>query len=204
MWRYPAPPVATTEVASGITTTGATLHGSVNPGGAADAYFRYRTTSNEVATVSTLAGGATSGSTDGTGTNALFFGQRVVAVDGSGNVYVADSGNNRIRKVTAVGVVTTLAGSTSGSADGTNAAGRFSSPYGVAVDASGNVYVGDSGNDRIRKVTAAGVVTTLAGSATGYADGTNAAARFSNPIGVTVDGSGNVYVADFSNTGSGR
>ncbi|MCX6885339.1 MAG: cadherin-like beta sandwich domain-containing protein, partial [Verrucomicrobia bacterium] len=197
--RYPAPPVATTVAASGITTTGATLNGSVNPGGAADAYFRYGTASNEVATVSTLAGGATSGSTDGTGTNALFYRLRGVAVDGAGNVYVADSQNNRIRKVTAAGVVTTLAGSASGSADGTNAAARFSFPNGVAVDGSGNVYVADSGNNRIRKVTAAGVVTTLAGSDSGFVDGSGAAAQFNYPIGVAVDGSGNVYVGDSGN-----
>jgi len=95
---------------------------------------------------------------------------------------------------------TTLAGS-AGNAGSTNASGsaaRFSSPYGVAVDGSGNVYVADNANHIIRKITPAGVVTTLAGLAgnSGSADGTGSAARFNFPFGVAVDGSGNVYVAD--------
>ncbi|MFT4617478.1 MAG: sugar lactone lactonase YvrE, partial [Ilumatobacter sp.] len=120
-----------------------------------------------------------------------------------GNVYVADTGNQLIRKITSAGVVTTLAGTAgaTGSADGTGAAARFDSPSGVAVDGSGNVYVADTGNQLIRKITSAGVVTTLAGTAgaTGSADGTGAAASFDFPFGVAVDGSGNVYVADAIN-----
>src|SRR5215470_10182099 len=108
-----------------------------------------------------------------------------VAVDSAGNVYVADQGNDTIRKVTAAGVVTTLAGTAgiTGSADGTGAAARFNAPFGVAVNGAGIVYVADSFNQTIRKITAAGVVTTLAGSAgvRGSADGTGAAARFSDP-----------------------
>jgi sugar lactone lactonase YvrE len=120
-------------------------------------------------------------------------------VDVSGNVYVADSSGHRIRKVTPEGVVTTLAGSTSGFADGTGAAAQFAGPAGVAVDGSGNVFVADYYNNRIRKVTPEGVVTTLAGSFQGYADGTGAAAQFSWPNGVAVDASGTVYVADTIN-----
>ena len=154
--------------------------------------------------VTTLAGLAGSiGSADGTGSAARFWQPYGVAVDSSGNVYVADSGNDTIRKITPAGVVTTLAGlaGAQGSANGTNSAARFWQPYGVAVDSSGNVYVGDQGNDTIRKITPAGVVTTLAGLAgvQGRADGTNSTARFTAPAGVAVDSSGNVYVADYGN-----
>jgi sugar lactone lactonase YvrE len=139
------------------------------------------------------------GNSDGTGAAARFYNPGEVAVDSAGNVYVADSSNYTIRKVTAAGVVTTLAGTAgiSGSADGTGAAARFN-PGGVAVDSIGNIYVADAGNDTIRKVTAAGVVTTLAGAAgmPGSADGTGAAARFSYPISVAVDSGGNLYVTD--------
>ena len=117
--------------------------------------------------VTTLAGLAgSSGSADGTGSAARFYGPSGVAVDSAGNVYVADTGNYTIRKVTPAGVVTTLAGlaGTEGSADGTGSAARFSYPSGVAVDSAGNVYVADTGNNTIRKVTPAGVVTTLAGT----------------------------------------
>ena len=155
------------------------------------------------ATVTTLAGRAGYGAADGTGAAARFFNPSGVAVDGSGNVYVADSNNHTIRKVTSTGAVTTLAGSAvqPGSADGTGAAARFNRPFGVAVDGSGNVYVADSNNHTIRKITSAGAVTTLAGSANqlGSADGIGGAARFNTPSGVAVDGDGNVYVADSNN-----
>ena len=143
------------------------------------------------------------GSADGTGAAAHFWSPNSVAVDGAGNVFVADSGNNTIRKITPAGVVTTLAGTAgpSGSADGTGAAARFACPTGVAADGSGNVFVADSWNNTIRKITSAGVVTTLAGAAgsDGRADGTGAAARFAGPTGVAVDGAGNVFVADTDN-----
>ena len=128
---------------------------------------------------------------------------RGVAVDSAGNVYVADAGNDEIRKITPSGVVTTLAGSAgqTGSSDGTGSAARFNGPNGVAVDSAGNVYVADTGNDEIRKITPSGVVTTLAGSAgqAGSSDGTGSAARFGSPGGVAVDSAGNVYVADENN-----
>ena len=150
--------------------------------------------------VATLAGSAgQSGSSNGTGTAALFHNPQGVAVDSAGNVYVADEFNDEIRKITPSGVVTILAGSTlPGSANGTGTAARFSSPEGVAVDSGGNVYVADTANQEIRKVTPAGVVTTLAGSAghNGSSDGTGTAALFHNPQGVAVDSAGNVYVAD--------
>jgi hypothetical protein len=126
-----------------------------------------------------------------------------VAVDGAGNVYVADVQNHTIRKITPAGVVTTLAGRAGqrGSADGTGSAARFFYPSGVAVDGAGNVYVADLYNHTIRKITPAGVVTTLAGSAgqRSSEDGTGSAARFHYPSGVAVDGAGNVYVADERN-----
>src|SRR5262249_39837561 len=123
--------------------------------------------------------------------------------DGAGNVYVADGGNSTIRKVTATGIVTTLAGTAGmpGSADGTGAAARFFALFSVAVDDAGNVYAADSNNHNIRKGTAAGIVTTLAGpaGAAGSQDGTGAAARFFSPAGVAVDSASNVYVADNNN-----
>ena len=154
--------------------------------------------------VTTFAGSAGSyGSTDGTGAAARFWQPRGVAVDGDGNVYVADTANHTIRKITPAGVVTTLAGTAGsyGSTDGTGAAASFNSPWGMAVDGDGNLFVADTSNHAIRKVTPAGEVTTLAGSAgsSGSADGTGAAASFSQPAGVAVDGDGNLFVTDASN-----
>lgn len=147
--------------------------------------------------VTTPMGGTVFGNIDGTGTGAGFTGPIAIAVDSSKSLYIADG--NRIRKATSSGVVTTLAGSTAGYADATGTAAQFNNIQGIAVDSTGTVYVGDTGNNRIRKVTPAGVVSTLAGSISGFVDGTGAAARFNMPYGVSVDGSGNVYVADLSN-----
>ena len=150
--------------------------------------------------VTTLAGSGVAGFVNGTGSAAQFKNPFNVAVDSSGNVYVADSNNFSIRKITPAGVVTTLAGSgTYGYADGTGTAAQFGNVQGIAVDSSGTVYVGDTDNNRVRKITPAGVVTTLAGAGPGYADGTGSAALFNGPYGVDVDSSGNVYVADFYN-----
>ncbi|EHQ25599.1 MBG domain-containing protein [Mucilaginibacter paludis] len=148
--------------------------------------------------VSTLAGSGSSGSANGAATAATFNHPTGLAVDAAGNIYVADQGNNMIRKITAAGVVTTLAGKlTAGSADGVGAAASFNLPAGVAVDASGNVYVADLLNSMVRKITPDGTVTTLAGSTSaGSADGTGAAAGFHYPTNLQVDDQGNIIVAD--------
>lgn len=156
------------------------------------------------ADVTTYAGTAGSyASTDGTGAAARFYSPFGVAVDTAGNVYVADSYNSTVRKIGLGGVVTTLAGAAfqKGSTDGTGTAARFDQPFGIAVDANGNVYVSDATMNTIRKITPAGVVTTLAGTAgqVGSTDGTGPAARFAVPYGVAVDSAGNVYVADHGN-----
>ena len=145
------------------------------PLGAQQTYTPYQFT--------TLAGTAgVIGGSGGTGGSAQFFLPSGVAVDGSGNVYVADTGNSTIWKATSGGVVTAFAGTAgaTGTADGTGTAARFFLPSGVAADGSGNVYVADSGNHAIRKITSGGVVTTLAGTAgtAGSADGAGGAARF--------------------------
>jgi len=159
-------------------------------------------------TVTTYAGTAgTAGSTDGTGAAARFNLPSAVALDAAGNVYVADTGNNTIRKIAAGGVVTTFAGTagTLGSADGTGAAAQFAGPRGIATDSAGNLYVADTRNDTIRLITPARVVTTLAGAAGQYGstDATGTAARFGSffigPLGVTVDSGGFIYVSDTGN-----
>lgn len=154
--------------------------------------------------VTTLAGTPGQfGTADGTGASARFFFPCGVAVDAAGNVYVADTGNHLIRRVTPEGVVTTLAGSgAAGTSDGTGSAARFSSPWGIAVDRGNSLIVADSANHTIRRVTFTGTVTTVAGTAgtTGGQDGTGASARFNLPRGLSVDGSGNIYVADYGNS----
>ena len=163
--------------------------------------IRKVTSAGVVTTLAGLAG--SSGSTDATGSSARFLYPTGVAVDTAENVFVADTSNHTIRKVTSAGVVTTLAGTAGsrGSTDATGSAARFNNPYGVAVDSAGNVFVADYNNHTIRKVTSAGVVTTLAGTAgsSGSTDATGSAARFYNPIGVSVDTAGNVFVADYFN-----
>ena len=262
---FPAP-------SSAFGTALTTAYATTNSGGAATG-----TGATTTYTVSTLAGNhGTQGSADGTGSAAQFFNPLGIAVDSSGTVYVADNGNNTIRKVTSTGVTSTQIGTASvsiqtcsyppyaldwycgpqsvgvdssgnmyvsdgghhlirkvspdgttmttlaggglsgqyagrhqGNADGTGAAALFYAPGPLAIDKVGNLYVTDAGNCNIRKVTPSGVVTTLAGNTADlsqlggqnppycdHVDGTGTAAKFCNPMGIAVDSSGNIYVAD--------
>lgn len=152
--------------------------------------------------VTTLAGKAgASGSNDGTGSAALFFGPKSLVSDGT-NLYINDSSNHTIRKVViGTGVTTTLAGyaGASGKADATGSSARFYLPFGIAYDGT-HLYVTDTGNQTIRKVSSAGVVTTLAGTAgiSGTADATGVSAKFNLPAGIVSDGT-NLFVADSAN-----
>ena len=124
-----------------------------------------------------------------------------VAVAADGTIYVADAGeSNRIRKILPDGNVTTLAGGSEGFADGIGASASFNTPSALALGPDGNLYVADTGNNRIRKITPEGNVSTVAGDGTaGYVDGPAATAQFNAPIGLTVSGGGDIYVADTYN-----
>jgi sugar lactone lactonase YvrE len=139
------------------------------------------------------------------GTLAAFYEPRGLAIDGQGNLYVADWGNNAVRMVTPSGATSTLAGNgDAGFADGTGGptgTALFNGPDGVAVDSSGNVFVTDSLNNRIREI-AAGThsVSTLAGSGVaGFLDGDGGTAQFSSPVGLAIDAQGTLYVGDSAN-----
>jgi hypothetical protein len=128
-----------------------------------------------------------------------------VAVDGAGNLYIADRNNDRIRKVTPGGIITTVAGTGTSGYNGDNIAAtsaQLFDPYGLAVDRSGNLYIADTANNRIRKVTPSGIITTAAGTGTYGYNGDNIAATSAelySPYGVAVDGAGNLYIADLNN-----
>lgn len=150
--------------------------------------------------VSTLAGKyGVNGSADGMGADASFGSLSGIVTDSTGNVYVTDQSNHTIRKITPNGVVSTVAGAPgiSGSSDGLGNAARFNRPAGIATDALGNLYVADTDNNTIRKITPTGVVSTIAGAAgwAGKDDGIGAAARFAGPRGIIADRAGNFYVA---------
>lgn len=152
-------------------------------------------------TVSTLAGQTTSGFVDAKGAHAMFSHPHGIAVSSDGTVFVADSNNQRIRKILVDGTVSTLAGQTAtGSLDGLGTVASFWDPTGLALDDQGNLYVADTSNHEIRKVTSVGQVTTLAGQPTaGYTDGATSSALFNYPKAVAVGAQGTVYVADTSN-----
>lgn len=180
---------------SGITTDAA---GNIYVADVGNNSIRKITASGEV---TTLAGAGRFGFKDGNATDSEFAGPNGVAVDANNNVYVADTGNHCIRKISAAGEVTTLAGNgKEGFADGTGADAQFNLPFGMTIDAKGNLYVTDSNNHRIRKINLTGEVTTIAGSGVaGFADGSASSAQFSGPFGIAIDITGKLYVSDFQN-----
>ncbi|RZJ26989.1 MAG: hypothetical protein EOO48_12555, partial [Flavobacterium sp.] len=151
--------------------------------------------------VSTFAGTGAFGSADGAGNAATFFYPDGAVADSQGNLFVSDQSNHKIRKITPDGIVTTFAGSGSiGPVDGQGAEASFYYPAGMAIDNADNLYIADYGNNKIRKITAAGLVTTFAGTgAAGAANAPALAATFNGPTGVAVDADGNVFVADYYN-----
>jgi len=146
-----------------------------------------------------------SGDADGTGSSARFNAPCGITVDRAGNLYIADSGNHRIRKIVNVlgsygGTVSTLAGSTQGYADGTGTSAQFNTPRGISVDAAGYLYIADTGNNRIRLISPTGVVMTIAGTGSaGSVDGAGNVAQFNSPSALAISASGNLYVADGAN-----
>ncbi len=150
--------------------------------------------------VSTLAGSpANNDFADGSGSNARFNFPVGIAVAKDGTIFVADEFNHRIRKITPAGVVSTFAGTTPGFTNGTGTNARFSNPRGIAIDTEGTLYIADTGNNRIRKITPSGVVSTLAGSNAGFADATGTEALFNNPESLVLDPDGNLLVTDRQN-----
>jgi len=148
--------------------------------------------------VTTLAGGEL-GFADGNGVAAQFARPHGLAIDHDNNLYVADTDNNRIRKISPFGVVSTLAGSEEGFEDGAVKDAKFNRPMDIVFDQDHNLYVAEFGNNCIRKITPDGMVTTLTGGIEGFQDGVLAEAKFNSPFGLTIDPLGNLYVAEFNN-----
>jgi sugar lactone lactonase YvrE len=157
--------------------------------------IRKITNNGEVTTVA----GSGIGYADGLGATAKFYAPCGIVKDASGTLFVADRNNHLIRKITSEGQVSTFAGSTAGSLDGSGTLAKFNAPAGVAIASDGTLFVADSNNNRIRKITSLGVVTTIAGSTVGYSDGSGSTAKFNYPTGVAVDSYGTVYVTDSGN-----
>ncbi len=160
-----------------------------------------RTIPNWPGRLTRLAGDGIAGATDGPRARARFADPFGLVLDPAGAVYLSDGGdNNRIRKLGADGVVSTVAGAIEGFADGQGAAARFNTPSGIARDRAGNLYVADTGNNAIRKISPAGLVSTLAGDGRpGERDGPGRTARFNGPIGIALAKDGSLYVADTYN-----
>lgn len=167
----------------------------------ADAYSDRILKIKQNGAISTLAGSTEQGCADGPGYAAKFYHPYDLALDSNGNVFVTDTENNRIRKITPSGEVSTFAGSgVLGYLDGNASIAQFNQPYGIAIDSHDNVYVADDFNNRIRKITPGGQVSTLAGSGPfgaaegfGWADGSGETAQFSEPFGIAVDNQDNIY-----------
>jgi sugar lactone lactonase YvrE len=150
-------------------------------------------------TVTTFAGSGIEGYADGTGTNAVFASPNGMCIDNQDNLYVTDWWNFKIRKITPTGVVTTVAGTTQGFTDGAANIAKFSYMEGICIDAQGNLFVADGGNNRIRKITPAGLVSTVAGSTSGYQDGVGTSAKFDYPSGICIDSNNNLYICESFN-----
>jgi len=148
--------------------------------------------------LTTLAGG-TYGSADGTGENAQFKYPRGITLDADGNLYIADTGSHRIRKVTPSGVVSTLAGTNSGDEDGIASAAKFFNPYDITRDLQGNLYIADNENNKIRKLSVDGIVSTITGGTEGNQDGNLEGARFNDPKSLSIDSLGTLYIGDTGN-----
>jgi len=149
--------------------------------------------------VNTIAGSNIAGFINGNGAAAQFSFPGGIAIDLQGNLYVVDRGNFRIRKITPAGDVSTFAGSgTQGNADGNADVAQFNHDmHDIVIDKQGNLYIAD--NNRIRRVTPQGIVSTIAGSSFGFKDGDGDSAKFNFPNGLAIDAQGNIYVADLNN-----
>lgn len=148
-------------------------------------------------TVTSYAGSGLMGAADGPANEASFSNLKGLALDGKGNIYIADSRNNIIRKIGIDGIVTTIAGSgVAGSADGKGTAASFFDPAAVAADKKGNVYVADKQNNLIRKISPTGIVTTIAGRTEKNEEYGGRFPVFDYPTGLAADDTGTIYIAD--------
>ena len=149
--------------------------------------------------VTTYAGTGIAGFKDGDKNTAKFSFPSGTAIDKNDNIYIADTYNNKIRKISNTGIVSTIAGSSAGYADGNNSTAKFNQPKGIALDAFNNLFIVDYNNDRIRKLTTTGMVETYAGSVKGFSDGVGTAAKFNFPATIVCNSNNSLFVADASN-----